>query len=69
MITFKTIEYKNFLSTGNVANKIDLNTHKTTLLVGLNGNGKCVDKFTEIDIKIEDDEVMELFNNFTYIPT
>lgn len=40
MITFKTIEYKNFLSTGNVANKIALNSHKTTLLVGLNGNGK-----------------------------
>lgn len=40
MITFKSIEYKNFLSTGNIANKILLNTHKTTMLIGLNGQGK-----------------------------
>ena len=41
MIIFKTVEYKNFLSTGNSANKILLDKSKTTLLVGKNGNGKC----------------------------
>lgn len=40
MIIFKTVEYKNFLSTGNSANKILLDKSKTTLLVGKNGNGK-----------------------------
>lgn len=40
MIIFKTVEYKNFLSTGNSANKILLDKSKTTLLVGKNGFGK-----------------------------
>ena len=40
MILFKNIEYKNFLSTGNVTNRISLNENNTTLLVGKNGHGK-----------------------------
>ncbi len=40
MINFKYIEYKNFLSTGNIPNRIELNSHKSTLLTGLTGNGK-----------------------------
>lgn len=30
----------NFLSTGNVVNKVQLNTHRSTLIVGKNGEGK-----------------------------
>jgi DNA repair exonuclease SbcCD ATPase subunit len=40
MIVFKTIEWKNFLSTGNSPNKVQLNRSKTTLIVGKNGDGK-----------------------------
>ena len=40
MIIFKCISWKNFLSTGNVENKVNLNTHSTTLVVGKNGEGK-----------------------------
>lgn len=40
MITFKTIEFKNFLSAGNNPIKIDLNRNKSTLIVGHNGAGK-----------------------------
>lgn len=40
MITFKSLEYKNFLSTGNAANKILLNKSHSTLIVGKNGEGK-----------------------------
>ena len=40
MIFFKTIRYKNFLSTGNIFTEIDLATHKQTLIVGANGAGK-----------------------------
>ena len=40
MITFKTLEWKNFLSTGNSPNKIYLNKSTTTLVVGRNGEGK-----------------------------
>lgn len=40
MIVFKTIRYKNFLSTGNVFTKIDLRKAPTTLIIGNNGSGK-----------------------------
>lgn len=40
MITFHTIKYKNFLSTGNVFNEIRLDEYKTNLSAGTNGAGK-----------------------------
>jgi DNA repair exonuclease SbcCD ATPase subunit len=40
LIVFKYISWKNFLSTGNTANKVDLNKDPTTLIVGKNGEGK-----------------------------
>lgn len=40
MIYFKTIKWKNFLSTGNIFTTIHLNKNKTTLIVGENGSGK-----------------------------
>ena len=39
-ILFKTLEYQNFRSVGNTPIKIVLNSHKTTLISGLNGSGK-----------------------------
>lgn len=40
MIVFKSLEWKNFLSTGNSPNKIILNKSHSTLVVGRNGEGK-----------------------------
>ena len=40
MITFKTLRWKNFLSTGNNWSEIDFLNSKTTLVVGHNGAGK-----------------------------
>ena len=40
MIEFKTIRYKNFLSSGNYFTTISLNENKDTLIVGANGAGK-----------------------------
>lgn len=40
MIIFKSIEWKNFLSTGNSPNKVLLNRSSSTLIVGKNGDGK-----------------------------
>ena len=40
MIIFKSIRYKNFLSTGNNWTTISLNRTKSTLIVGQNGAGK-----------------------------
>ena len=40
MITFETLKYKNFLSTGNTPTIIQLNKDSATLVVGSNGAGK-----------------------------
>lgn len=40
MINFRTLKYKNFLSTGNKFTEIDFNKAKSTLVVGHNGAGK-----------------------------
>ena len=40
MITFKTLSWKNFLSTGNTAIKVNLDEAPTTLVIGKNGSGK-----------------------------
>ena len=40
MIVFKSIEWRNFLSTGNNPNKVLLDKSTTTLIVGKNGEGK-----------------------------
>ena len=40
MLIFKKITYKNFLSTGNIANVVELNKHTSTLITGKNGEGK-----------------------------
>jgi DNA repair exonuclease SbcCD ATPase subunit len=40
MIIFKTIRWKNILSTGNIFTEITLNKYKNTLIVGENGSGK-----------------------------
>jgi len=40
MIVFKTLKYRNFLSTGDKWTEIDFLSHKTTLVVGHNGAGK-----------------------------
>ena len=40
IIKFHSVQYKNFLSTGNSFTKIDLDNAPTTLVVGANGAGK-----------------------------
>jgi DNA repair exonuclease SbcCD ATPase subunit len=41
-VIFKDITYKNFRSVGNTAITVNLNTHKTTLITGINGSGKTL---------------------------
>ena len=40
MIHFKTIRWKNFLSTGNQFTEVELDRSPTTLIIGENGSGK-----------------------------
>ena len=40
MTTFKSLKWKNFLSTGNVFTELKLNEHANNLVVGTNGAGK-----------------------------
>ena len=40
MIYFKTLKWKNFLSTGNQFLEVDLQKSPSTLIIGENGSGK-----------------------------
>ena len=40
MIVFKTVKWRNFLSTGNAYTTMQLDAHPTTLILGDNGSGK-----------------------------
>ena len=40
MIRFKTIRWKNFLSTGNQWTEVNFEKNDTTLIIGTNGSGK-----------------------------
>ena len=40
MIVFEKVRWKNFLSTGNGFTEVNLNTHRSTLIIGSNGAGK-----------------------------
>ena len=46
MINFKTVRWKNFLSTGNTFTEIDLTKNSTTLIIGENGSGKSTLSYT-----------------------
>jgi predicted ATP-binding protein involved in virulence len=63
-INFKTLRYKNVLSTGNVFTEIKLDQHRTTLISGQNGSGKCVRGSTEVDIDFADEDIKEKFEEF-----
>lgn len=50
-INFEKIRFKNFLSYGNNFTEIDLNKCRTTLSTGKNGQGKCLNINTFIEIQ------------------
>ena len=61
MLHIKNISMKNFLSYGEIPVKIDFDRTNMTVISAKNGNGKCVDKNTKIDIKIDDPLVHQKF--------
>lgn len=61
---FLKVRAKNFLSYGENFVEFIINKHLTTMLVGANGRGKCVDPTTEIDIEFEDEETKKLYLEF-----
>jgi len=55
MITFKTISWKNFLSTGNTAIKVNLDEAPTTLVIGKNG----VERIVEITFTSDEKDMFD----------
>ena len=51
MLLFHKIRYKNFLSFGNNFTEIDFQKNSTNIIIGNNGNGKCVDMNTQISLR------------------
>lgn len=68
MITFKKVTYKNFLSTGENPVEVDLVEADTTLIVGKNGCGKCLDGSTEIEITFDDPDTREKYLKMFPVP-
>jgi len=60
MILFKKLRYQNLLSTGNQFTELEFTKSKSTLVVGQNGAGKCVEKTTLINLR--DKETGEIFS-------
>lgn len=60
MIIFKTLRYKNILSTGNNFITVNLTDCKTNLLIGKNGEGKCV--YINTPIRVRNSKTGEIFN-------
>lgn len=64
MITFKKIKWKNLLSTGDHFTEVNLDTHRTTVLMGTNGAGKCLRGSTLIEIQFKTKEAEEAYKKF-----
>ena len=69
MIEFKTIKWKNLLSTGNNFTEVNLNGHDRTLIVGENGSGKstildalCFSLFSKPFRKINKSQLVNTVN-------
>jgi DNA repair exonuclease SbcCD ATPase subunit len=69
-VTFKSIRWKNLLSTGNVWTEISLNKHENTLIIGDNGSGKstlldalCFGLYGKSFRKIRKGQLVNTINN------
>lgn len=70
MITFKSVRWKNLLSTGNAWTAVNLDSHPTTLIIGENGAGKstildalCFGLFGKPFRNIKKDQLVNSVNN------
>ena len=57
---------KNFLSVGNAFLEFDIQQYSRTVISGKNGSAKCLRKNSNIDIKIDDEEILKLYEEFIY---
>ena len=63
-IKFQEIRFQNLFSYGNNLTSIRLDYPRMHLIAGGNGNGKCLNSNTFLDIEITDDEVARDFAKF-----
>lgn len=61
---FEKISIKNFFSVGNMPIEIDFRLSPTTAVLGKNGEGKCLDRYTQIQIHINNPETEKKFLEF-----
>jgi hypothetical protein len=63
-VVFQVVRWRNMLSTGSQFTEVRLDKSPTTLIVGENGSGKCLDQNTRVDIRFEDKETENKFKMF-----
>jgi hypothetical protein len=64
MIHFKTLSWKNFLGTGNQPTVIQLDKATSTLILGINGTGKCVRGDTVVQVTCNDEDTSIKLKSF-----
>lgn len=55
---------RNFFSVGNMPVELNLNTGQVIGIIGKNGNGKCLDRYTQIQVDINNPEIKQKFLDF-----
>lgn len=63
-IKLNKIRWKNLMSFGNYWTEIQLDAHKTTLVIGKNGGGKCLRKSSKINITFDGADTEKVFGEF-----
>lgn len=66
IITFKVLKFKNLLSFGAQETVIEF-SKGINLISGKNGSGKCLEKSTKLNIKINDENMLKFWNNYINI--
>lgn len=62
MLTLNKVKFRNFKSYGGAWTEVDLSHDQLSVIIGRNGQGKCVDKSTKIKVKFKNKAQQYRFN-------
>lgn len=63
-LKIQKVRFKNFLSFGNTWTELEFVDNQISLIVGINGSGKCLDGSTIVDVKFPNEEIEREFIAF-----
>lgn len=63
-LQLEKVRWKNFLSYGEPWSEMEFTRNRMTLLTGLNGNGKCINKNSVVTVNAHNKHVMQEFTEY-----